>query len=511
MKKKISIFFGLMLIFYPIYSQVTIGDDAAPQPFSLLELVSENNKGLRLPQITTILQRDAIFTNAPGFKTNPHALGLQIYNLETKCVEVWNGTDWICMREAPAVAPAWLLTGNANTNTAVNFIGTTDDQDLVFKRGGVQAGWLNYSDGNLCNTAFGVAALPTTTTGFINTAVGYSALSTNSTGSRNTAMGHFALRVNTKGDDNTAVGMKALASLDRGSYNTAIGNNAMSNSTTASSSTAVGFNALQNNTGAGNTAIGYNTLQYNTIAEYNTAVGSTALAKSTGVSNTAVGSSALGENIAGANNVAVGTKALQSNTSGNNNTVLGNSAGGTITGSDNIAIGNNSGNIMLGTSSGSFNIVIGSNATLPSASADYQLNIGNILRGTNIGTVTDWATDPGRIGIGTATPQSTLEVKGAITNTAAYNASTNLTINFALSNLAYSAATGNPTFTCTGLKDGGTYTLAWQGDQAGTATITTNMTTTKMVSSPAKTNTQHAVYTIVCIGSVAYVYPVVFN
>jgi len=632
MKKNLSVFFKIAIMVLLLINgallnaQVTIGDNKPPEPFSVLELIS-NNKGLRLPQIETTAQRDAVFTNAAGFATNPLAIGLQIFNLQTKRVEVWNGTTWIGVEPSVYTATlpitlngnafglipgeasgqilvwngtewelaenssgsnysgstsiilngtsferaaltgdvtaqqnsnatviannavtsakildgtiiaadlnqmgatdsqvltwsgstwapitpdsAWHLKGNGGTTPGTHFIGTTDNKDLIFKRGGVQAGWLNYKDGNLCNTAFGVAALPTTTTGALNTAVGYSALSTNSGGSRNTAMGHLALSVNTGGTDNTAVGSRALIAATA-NYNTAIGSNAMSNVTTAGSNTAVGSNALQNTTMSGNTAVGTDALRTNTSGQYNTAVGSATLVNSTtGGSNTTVGSSSMELNTIGANNTAVGTKALQNNNTGNNNTVLGNSAGGVITtGSNNIVIGDNSGSNIK---NGSNNIVIGNYTELPNLTPDYQLNIGNIIRGTNIGTVTTWDTDPGRIGIGTDNPQSTLEVNGAITNTNSYNAGTLLTIKFEQSNLARSTATGDPTFVLTGLKDGGTYTLAWQSNTQGTAYFDTGLFTPKMISTPLKTASQHIVYSIVCIGSVAYIYPVVFN
>ena len=460
----------------PIYSQVTIGSLKVPETFSLLELVGENSRGLRLPHIETTAQRDAIFTNAEGFKTNPLALGLQIYNMQTKSVETWNGTDWVS---------AWLLTGNEETTPGTHFLGTLGDQDLVFKRNKVQAGWLNSSNNN---TAFGVAALPTTTTGIYNSAVGYNALSANTTGNSNTAMGYNALRDNTTGDFNTAVGMKALASMS-GKHNTAVGSNAMSNGTSATSSTAVGSGALQNNANYGNTAVGFEALKTNTSGDYNTAVGSAALTNSTtGGSNTAVGGSAMAGNTTGANNVAVGTKALQSNATGNDNIALGNSAGGTVKGSDNIVIGNDV------------------NTTIDAA--NNELNIGNVIYGVNMYNPSP---KKGSIGIGTNNPKSTLEVNGAIT-TVPYNAGANLTIDFSLGNVAYSAATGSPAFNFIGLKNGGTYTLAWQSNAAGTATIpTTNLGTPKMMTSPAKTASQHVVYSIVCIGDVAYVYPAVFD
>jgi hypothetical protein len=69
-------------------AQVTIGSTAPPQEFSVLELVS-NNRGLRLPQMTTS-QRNAL--NLAG---NSSAQGLQIFNTTTECVETWNGSKWI--------------------------------------------------------------------------------------------------------------------------------------------------------------------------------------------------------------------------------------------------------------------------------------------------------------------------------------------------------------------------------------------------------------------------------
>ena len=73
-------------------AQVTIGDNKAPESFSLLELVSGDNKGLRLPQMTTA-ERD-LMANA-AFKASTLAMGLQIFNTTSKCVETWNGAVWI--------------------------------------------------------------------------------------------------------------------------------------------------------------------------------------------------------------------------------------------------------------------------------------------------------------------------------------------------------------------------------------------------------------------------------
>jgi len=81
-------------------AQVTVGSDKAPETFSLLELVGGNDKGLRLPQMTTE-QRDIMAD--VDFKASTEAQGLQIFNTTTQCVDTWNGYTWIssCFCEPP--------------------------------------------------------------------------------------------------------------------------------------------------------------------------------------------------------------------------------------------------------------------------------------------------------------------------------------------------------------------------------------------------------------------------
>ncbi|MDR1544992.1 MAG: hypothetical protein LBS50_11445 [Prevotellaceae bacterium] len=81
-------------------AQVTVGADLEPQPFSVLELISNDSKGLRLPQLTTGL-RDTVLMKSTDFiaEKKGKALGLTIFNTSTNCVNTWNGTKWIeeCM------------------------------------------------------------------------------------------------------------------------------------------------------------------------------------------------------------------------------------------------------------------------------------------------------------------------------------------------------------------------------------------------------------------------------
>jgi hypothetical protein len=75
-------------------AQVTVGSLDDPQDFSILELIS-NSGGLRLPQMTTAQRETMQETSEFKSKATADAMGLQIFNLDTKCVETWNGVEWI--------------------------------------------------------------------------------------------------------------------------------------------------------------------------------------------------------------------------------------------------------------------------------------------------------------------------------------------------------------------------------------------------------------------------------
>lgn len=157
------------------------------------------------------------------------------------------------------------------------------------------------------------------------------------------------------------------------------------------------------------------------------------LSNTTGSNNTAIGYIALYNNMSATNTVAIGYQAgigdaLYSNQGG---TVVGYQVGHYFhTGSDyNILLGYNAGynittgsnNIWIGTASsseaianlttGSQNILIGNNISLPSATANGQLNIGNIIYGTGI-TGTGSTLSSGNIGINQTSPAYKLDVSG---------------------------------------------------------------------------------------------------
>jgi hypothetical protein len=193
----------------------------------------------------------------------------------------------------------------------------------------------------------------TTTTGKANTASGYQALSANSTGVSNTASGAGTLEQNTTGEANTASGAWALLRNTTGSFNTASGENALTFNTTGS-----------NNTAAGDRALYFN---------------------STGYFNTTSGADGLGSNTTGNNNTADGAFALYWNTTGSLNTALGVNAGPD----------QNSPNLTNATAIGALAQVTQSNS----------LVLGSISGVNN-------ATASTNVGIGTTSPQYTLDVHG---------------------------------------------------------------------------------------------------
>lgn len=216
---------------------------------------------------------------------------------------------------------SWNTTGNAGI-LATDFIGTTDNNDIVFKRSALNAGRIG-----LVNVSFGLSSNPANT-GNGNTAIGVKTLSLNTIGNYNTAVGSFALKSNTQGLGNVGIGLSALTLNTTGIYNTASGYLALGFNTTGNFNTANGGNALYgNNTGISNTAIGAEALFTNTTGSNNTACGRNALTTSTtGSSNTAIGFEALKLVTTGSNNIGIGNNAQVPNVAGSNQVRIGNAS-----------------------------------------------------------------------------------------------------------------------------------------------------------------------------------------
>jgi hypothetical protein len=345
---------GFLLLSQISFSQIGIGTttpDATLDIKASNPVTPANNDGILIPKVDafpvinpTIAQegmliflRVASGTNLPGFY-------------------YWDGiSSWIGI--TAGATKNWALLGNSGTSAATNFIGTTDDVDLVIRRNDVRAGFIGNPiaatattvDRN--NTSFGANSLLTPTTGYRNTAIGSNVLPSNSSGKINVAVGDKSMFRNTTGSENTAVGVGSLFNNILGTNNTAIGRNALTTST-ASFNTAIGHSALlENTTGTGDLAVGNSTLFKNTTGNFNTANGSQALANNTtGNNNTALGFQTLagaaplsGANpniTTGNNNTAVGYQSFYNNLIGSNNVGLGNQAGFNELGSDKLYIEN---------------------------------------------------------------------------------------------------------------------------------------------------------------------------
>jgi hypothetical protein len=117
----------------------------------------------------------------------------------------------------------------------------------------------NNDDGSANNnTAIGINALTSNTSGWGNTANGYAALYSSETRFRNTAIGYRALYSSTFGDYNTASGSEALYSNTTGDANTAVGDGALYSNTSGIRNAGFGFSANWNNQeGSQNTIIGF--------------------------------------------------------------------------------------------------------------------------------------------------------------------------------------------------------------------------------------------------------------
>jgi len=124
----------------------------------------------------------------------------------------------------------WKPSGNFVGSS--DFIGSTNNADVVFRRNNAKAGLLgitNTAFGNsslpnntsVSNSAFGSFSLGQNTAGFGNVGIGYEALRVNN-GNYNTSIGHSSLTLAT-GDQNTALGWRALDLLTAGGGNIAIG------------------------------------------------------------------------------------------------------------------------------------------------------------------------------------------------------------------------------------------------------------------------------------------------
>jgi len=140
MKKKLNYTLRLSIILLfintSLFAQVGIGN-TSPNVNSLLEIGNgTDTKGVLLPRVSIIA------TNNPS-PLAADVAGMIVYNTNTNGSGTTavtpgfyynDGTDWVRL----ANNNDWKLTGNAGTSAGINFIGTTDNQDVVIRANNIE-------------------------------------------------------------------------------------------------------------------------------------------------------------------------------------------------------------------------------------------------------------------------------------------------------------------------------------------------------------------------------------
>jgi hypothetical protein len=287
MKLKLIIFLILVLATNKTVAQVGINTTS---PNAQLDIQSSNQAtptsidGVLIPKVDvfpainpTALQQGMLvyLTTSTTFLSSVRVPGFYFWDNST--------ANWIGIQTSATVN--WNILGNAGTNAATHFLGTTDNIDFVLRRFNVKAGFIgdptydgsfNSNNGNTSfgansmlnpavnfgtqagvrNTAFGVNVMPSLTTGRLNVGIGEFALFSNTTGITNTAVGSGALFSNSSANNNVAIGRNALTT-SNSDNNTAVGFAALRQNASGTNNTALGFEALRNVLGSGNVGIGY--------------------------------------------------------------------------------------------------------------------------------------------------------------------------------------------------------------------------------------------------------------
>jgi hypothetical protein len=127
---KLNLLLGLFLFSYcTAQSQgMAVNSDGSTADASALLDIKSNTKGMLIPRMTKT-EKNGITGAANGlmiFQTGPDSTGFHYYS----------GSQWVWISSS---ANAWQLSGNRGTNPASNFIGTTDNNPLVFRTQNAEA------------------------------------------------------------------------------------------------------------------------------------------------------------------------------------------------------------------------------------------------------------------------------------------------------------------------------------------------------------------------------------
>ena len=244
---------------------------------------------------------------------------------------------------------------------------------------GVDSGSYNTTGNG--NAGFGYKALASNTSGFWNTGIGFEALQFVNAGSRNIGIGALAGRHIETGQRNVAIGTHSLRENRTGNYNIAIGADSQLSGKSGNSNISIGGSSLYYIDGGNeNIAIGHNAIAANNTenkGNYNIAIGFNSLTYgSNSIDNIAIGRNA-GYRITGSNNVVIGT---DSGRRGNSQVVMGANSGKNLQddATENTIIGYYTGNNLKANK----NCILIGNRVDGEEIGDYQLNIGNLIKGS---------------------------------------------------------------------------------------------------------------------------------
>lgn len=130
MQKNILLFIAILFYNYLSAQNVGIGTNAPDNSAKLH--IEDANRGLLVPRVSLVDVTNGITP------VNTPATGLLVYNNNAAIVGgagigfyYWDGAQWV--RFVTGTSSDWTLLGNAGTNPATNFIGTTDAQDFVIR------------------------------------------------------------------------------------------------------------------------------------------------------------------------------------------------------------------------------------------------------------------------------------------------------------------------------------------------------------------------------------------
>lgn len=367
-----------------------------PNSNAILDVTS-SNKGLLIPRV-------ALSSTTSASPLGGFVAGMMVYNTATAGTSPNNVTPgfYLCSgtKWEKVGAAGWGLSGNSGTNPSTHFIGTTDDQDLVFKRNNIKVGALNF---NLSNTSFGIYALNSITSGSGNSAFGRSVLEGNQTGvgncgfgaqvlfsnnsgSYNCSFGDSAMLLNVSGGDNIAIGTSTLGYNAAGNGGIAIGSWALHHANNSivpftNTNIAIGAWALAgsptpaNNTGLSNNVLGYFSMRNNSTGSRNSTLGTeTLINNTTGSANVAIGFRSLFNNTNKSDLIAIGDSTLYNNGVGAS---LANDATG------NTAVGSNS---LKANTIGWWNTALGSKSLYKNTSGVFNTAVGyNALYSNSVG------------------------------------------------------------------------------------------------------------------------------